>query len=125
MTYEIKDTEGNAIRSKNYGGFIHIVLYLKGTAYPRKLGRINTSTNTLIVDRKRAKHLHLKSNSYGFNHSLLAQATRFDKVQINDETGSYIATVEDILTNGKFLFFKQVGFEKQIFYPINQLTKIN
>lgn len=103
------------------GNNIH--LKLKGENRKRLVGRMNKAKRILEVKRKRGKHLHYTSNSYGFNYHILSNAKLFDKILLSDEHGEYAIPVEAILDDGKFLFFKQQGFEKQIFMTLSQMDK--
>ena len=90
---------------------------------PLKIGEVNPETRCLEIKRNRSKHLHYKSNSYGFNHHVISTGTKFDYVLIKDEYGIYKVPTVIILTVGQFLYFQQQGFERQIFLPIEQIEQ--
>lgn len=113
----VNDDNGNIIINDNDN------LYLKLATETRKRRVGTISNNNLIVKRKRDKHLHIKANAYGFNHYLIANATRFQSVILSDEQGTYRITNEDILKLGRFLYFKQSGLERQLFVPLEELEK--
>lgn len=118
----LKDGDGNEVIVDRDGSDIKINLHLRAEGRKRLIGNVNTNVRTLYIRRSRHKHLHNKSQSYGFNYDILKHAKLFDKVYLSDEYGSYSVPVKVILEEGKYLFFKQVGFEKQIFLS---LTRIN
>jgi hypothetical protein len=85
----------------------------------RRLGYIDRAKRELVVKRKRDKHLHRKSNSYGFNHHILSKAKTFDTILLTDEFGEYRFPVAKVMAHGRtFLHFKQQGFELQIFLAL-------
>lgn len=84
----------------------------------RNLGMIKD--RTLFVERKMEKHLHRKSNSYGFNYYLLKTTKLFDWVALKeDDTNFYVLPKEKILELGRVMYFKNStdgnSFEIQIF----------
>jgi hypothetical protein len=122
----IRDSAGNAIVAHNDGNTITLrlrIIDISGHVATRSLGVIEKQSRIFTVRRKRAVHLHRKSNSYGFNHYVLENAKTFDRVEIIDDAGTYIVPVDVMLTNGKILYFKQMGFERQIFVPLDIITK--
>lgn len=94
-------------------------LQLKGELRARNIGLVKDGC--LYVKRNRAKHLHRKSNSYGFNAYVLENAKLFDKVILTDDYGTYNIPKSAILLFGKYLYFKNsgTGFEKQIFLNLD------
>ena len=120
----LKDEVGNNITAiRQNSDMIQIELKLLSEKYSRKIGYVDTSSNTFVVKRERSKHLHYKSNSYGFNYRVIKDGKRFDKVMLHDEYGEYVIPKEVILNHGRFLFFKEEGFEKQIFLPLPMIEK--
>lgn len=112
----IPDKLGNMLIATERKGSIVLVLALVKENRKRNIGVIDTDTEGGIfcVKRKIDKHLHRKSNSYGFNWNVL-QGTRFQKVRLTDEGGSYLMPKKIILEKGSFLHFSKQGFELQIF----------
>jgi len=86
----------------------------------RKIGILNLQNRTLEVKRIRNKHLHNKSNSYGFNYFLIHEATLFDHIVLR-ETNTYKIPVQFIKENGKVLNFKRQNFEIQAFVSLGQI----
>lgn len=109
----IPDGDGNEIRVFDKT----LSLKLKSERRSRRIGVIN-SKRQLYIQRKRDRHLHYKSKSYGFNFSIINAAKKFDSVLLSDEKGRYLIPNKIILEEGKFLYFKQLGFEKQIFLSL-------
>lgn len=123
ITKQIADNVGNKIIASNNGSRIKVLLKLNSEIRSRLLGYINIKSKSIKIIRKKEVHLLQKNNSYGFNHTLLLDAKRFDKILLKDEINSWKIPTQFILDNGKFLFFKEQGFEKQIFISIEQLNQ--
>ena len=120
----LQDKDGNAILVRKCTPTqIKISLKLAKENRERNVGELNPLNKIFYVKRKRNKHLHYKSNSYGFNHYILSNAKRFEDVLLTDEMGEYKIPTSHILSFGKFLFFKQQGFEVQIFLTLDEITK--
>lgn len=96
-------------------------LELDSLSHRKNLGTIITN-NTLRTWRNYDNHLHRKSNSFGFNLKLLKSGWFKDVTLVTNRDEVFHVSVADILKNGKVLFFKQQGFEKQIFYPVDLLN---
>lgn len=123
ITKQIADNVGNKIIASNNGSRIKVLLKLNSEIRSRLLGYINIKSKSIKIIRKKEVHLLQKNNSYGFNHTLLLDAKRFDKILLKDEINSWKIPTQFILDNGKFLFFKEQGFEKQIFVSLEQLNQ--
>lgn len=109
------DKHGNALVKYNDG---RVVLYIASEDRVRKVGVI--ADKCLYVERTYSKHLHRKSNSYGFNYELLKRSGSFDKIVLSeDDTATYAIPKSTILSLGKVMFFKNSAdgnsFEVQIF----------
>jgi hypothetical protein len=88
------------------------------------IGTVTKSTRTIEMKRKRAKHLHYMSNSYGFNDYILREQTTFDWVRLSDDLGNnWKIPVSYILEKGKYLNFKGQGFELQRFVSLENLEQ--
>lgn len=75
---------------------------------------------TLFVERSSDKHVHRKSNSYGFNYYLLKNVKYFDWVAINEDgVNFYVIPKQTIIDLGNVMYFKNSqdgnSFEVQIF----------
>lgn len=124
----VTDECGNALLCINNGKRIKLILKLISEQTPtkkksRRLGVINKAVKTFYIRRKRERHLFLKTNAYGFNHKILSEALLFDKIRLIDDVAEYLIPKKFILEQGKFLFFKSEGFEKQIFITLEQMEQ--
>ena len=117
------DEHENKIIATEKESTISIDLKLATENRKRRVGVVTKSTRVLNVIRKRYKHLHIKSDSYGFNHHILDISKKFDTVVFTDEVSRFKIPRKFILENGKFLFFLQQGFERQIFVSLTQLEQ--
>jgi hypothetical protein len=104
-------------------GVIDIRLFIRAKKEERKLGLVDKNKRILIITRQRNKHLLTCNNSYGFNYLLLNEAQTFDTVLIRDDIAAFKVPREVILKDGEFLFFKNKGFEKQIFIQLSKLER--
>ena len=123
ITKQISDSVGNKIIASNNGDRIKVLLKLNSELRSRLLGYVNIKSKSIKIIRKKEVHLLYKNNSYGFNHTLLADAKTFDKILLKDELNAWKIPTQFILENGKFLFFKEQGFEKQIFISLEQINQ--
>lgn len=98
-----------------------IFLQLTTEERPRKLGVIDEEYQVIVINRDPSKHLHRLSNSYGFNFQLLKNATVFNSIRLIIENEHYLIPISLIKEKGKFLFFKQQGFEKQVFLDLDEI----
>lgn len=111
----------NYLRIKSNDKLIQLSLKLKSENKLRRIGTVTKSTKTLEVRRKRDKHLHRLSNSYGFSYHVLDNKKSFDTVRLSDEISDWKIPLSFIMDNGSFLHFKKEGFEKQIFVTLEQI----
>ena len=111
----MEDQGGNKVRVKQGKVFLH----MKGTSQVRHIGTIDDKTKELVVKRNRTKHLYRASVSYGFNYHIIKNTTRFDKVRLIDQVGTYVIPVDVILDEGKFLHHQKAGMEVQLFLPLD------
>ena len=119
------DQEGNRIIATDKGNVITLALKLKSEKRRRQIGQITKSTRTLHLIRKRdGGHLHILSNSYGFNYTIIEIAQTFDFISIQDEYKRWKITREDLLSIKNFLFFKNQGFELQTFISLDKLDEL-
>lgn len=114
----IPDKYGNSIIIS--GNLISIKL--KSEVRTREIGIMNLQEKYLAVSRVRSKHLFRKNSSYGFNHYILLNAKKFDKIRLSDDVGTWLIPIKLILEKGSFLHFNKDGFELQIFLPIDIIT---
>lgn len=115
------DGNGNSLiiesRNKNEKNLIDIYLKLKSERHRRHVGTVVEKTRRFHVERSEDVHLLIKGNAYGFNHYILKEAKKFDTVVIHEKNSKNIYEIErtELLQRGRFMFFKQQGFELQIF----------
>jgi hypothetical protein len=100
---------------------ITVYLKLASETKKRKLGMVTKSTKTFHITRNRIKHLHIKTNSYGFNDYLIRNAKEFDTIELQDELKRWKFPKNFVIDNGVYLFFKKEGFELQKFVPLELL----
>jgi len=122
-TKQVADNVGNKIIASSNGTRIKVLLKLNSEIRSRLLGYINIKSKSIKIIRKKEVHMLQKNNSYGFNYTLLNDAKTFNKILLKDELNAWKIPTQFILDNGKFLFFKEQGFEKQIFISIEQLNQ--
>ena len=48
---------------------------------------------------------------------------QFNTIRLQDEFNRWTIPLQYILENGEFLFFKEQGFEKQIFISLNKIEQ--
>ena len=123
VTKQICDSVGNKIIASNNGDRIKVLLKLNTELRSRLLGYVNIKSKSIKIIRKKELHLMHINNSYGFNHTLLSDAKTFDKILLKDELNAWNIPTQFILENGKFLFFKEQGFERQIFISLEQINQ--
>jgi len=113
----IKDNAGNVMLLENCRDGFNLFIRLSTERHRRLVGRVNSKNRRIHIDRDPAKHLLNKANAYGFNHHILSNAKTFDSIIMHEAgTGKlYQMDRNEMLSAGDFLFFKQQGFEKQIF----------
>ena len=115
--------EQNTLLIKSNDKLIIVKLLLKNMK-PRMIGTVTKSTRTIEMRRKRGKHLHYMTNSYGFNDYILREQTTFDWVRLSDDLGNHWKIpVSYILEKGKYLNFKGQGFELQRFVSLENLEQ--
>jgi len=118
-----RDTDGNTIKVTPTTKGATIKLYLSKEGRWRLIGNVDYVNRILKVRRKKDKHLHYKTGSYGFNYHILSHAKHFDHVEVTDEDGTYKHSVKYLLNIGTFLYFLQQGFERQLFVTLESLRQ--
>ena len=72
--------------------------------------------------RKMAVHLFRKANAYGFNEYILKNSKTFDTIRLRDDAGNdWKIPKQFIIDNGRYLNFKEQGYELQLFVPLEML----
>lgn len=115
--------ENNTLLIKSNDKLIIVKLKLKDMR-TRMIGTVTKSTRTIEMKRKRDKHLHYKTNSYGFNDYILREQDSFDWVRLSDDLGNHWKIpVSYILEKGTYLQFQKQGFELQRFVSLENLEQ--
>jgi len=98
-----------------------IHLKTSGSSRIKQIGYIDLNTKTFFCKRDTSKHYHYKSKSFGFNHSLLSDTMLGIKMVVVEVDGKEkLSFPIDLLeSRGKFLNFKQQGFELQKFLELS------
>lgn len=126
QVYRRSDPFGNTLIIKPVTKNLHlslVELFIAGVKRTIRLGVIDRDARVLTVRRDPRKHKLWVANSYGFNSLLLSEGKAFDHVEaiIGDET--FVVPKEVLLQEGKFLQFKEKGFERQLFVHVSVLAK--
>lgn len=119
------DGQGNILTFKDQGLSTRVEIYLKKENRTRHIGDVNKKERCLYLSKDRSKHMLKVNSSYGFNWSLFKDygATLFDSVFLYDKVAAFRFDRQFVLDNGQPLFFKEEGFEKQLFVPIKTLER--
>jgi hypothetical protein len=119
----INDDGKNYLQIKSNDKIIQLKLCLENFK-PRLIGTVTKSTRTIDMKRVRSKHLHWKTNSYGFNDFVLRNQNSIDWVRLSDDLDNHWKIpVSYILEKGTYLHFKQEGFELQRFVSLENLEQ--
>ena len=121
----IQDNHGNVIIVENNKKRISVYLRLASERHRRLVGHIDPKNLTLHIERDLSKHLLNKANAFGINYTLLEKSKTFNYVCLHetDTDRIYLFDKHWAIDNGQFLFFKEQGFEKQIFLNRDILQK--
>jgi hypothetical protein len=119
----IFNDNGDFFKISQKGGLLKISLKLKSEPGSRNIGDVKLDDKTLLLKRNKAKHLFKKNNSYGFNEYLIENGKTFDKIMLADDDAVYLFPKELVKEKGNYLYFKQEGFEKQIFLALDEIKK--
>tara|TARA_R100001198_G_C5243345_1_gene221703 strand:+ start:29240 stop:29629 length:390 start_codon:yes stop_codon:yes gene_type:complete len=118
----ITDSAGNKLTIA--GGEVKLDLAHKTKT--RNIGRfIKTSENTIYFKRARERNMFLKKPSWGIHWEVLNLLSDNDSINITTEFCTYWVNVKKAKETGEFLHFKNQGFEKQFFIPIESFDNEN
>lgn len=117
------DEYGNYFETELMKDWLIVSLKLEKESKSRGIGKIHVKERFIELKRDRSKHLFRKNNSYGFNEYLIRASKTFDTIKLIDDVGTYIFPKTTILEKGSYLFFKQQGFEKQLFLQLDEIEK--
>ena len=121
------DKFGNALIVRGFYDenkeWTHASVHLKLAKLKKKrlLGHVSVQDATFHVYREHEKHYHRKMQGFGFNWELLTSNLidiRTIALKVDDDK-LYVFPVKLIKEQGKFLNFKQQGFELQRFIDYN------
>lgn len=100
-----------------------IFLKLRSESKKRNLGNLIIKDRSFHIIRDSGKHYHYVSKSYGFNWNIINDADLGIKSihLIIDRKDKYVIPKSILETYGKFLNFKQQGFELQKFLPFDMI----
>ena len=121
------DQYGNYFITQRTENSILIQLKLANENRVRNIGIVNRHDKFIEIIRDKSRHLFRKGNAYGFNEHLIKTAKTFDNVKLIDGDGVYLLPKSVILEKGRYMFFKEQGFEKQLFLDMDIINgfKIN
>lgn len=124
------DSEGNMLIVKQEPLYKNYKIYLslvKEGNRERLIGEVDTENQVLLVKRDKSKHFHLKSHSYGFNREVIFRMAVFKFVLIEETVGDaihyYMIRDKYIIEHGQRLFFREQGFELQVFLDYHHIVK--
>lgn len=115
------DEFGNKIIAEDIQIGQKLSLKLISETKQRFLGLTDLKNKKFIIKRDRKRHLFRNGNAYGFNHHILSNTKRFNKIMLSDNFDTWEIPVSYILEKGFFLNFKQQGFERQIFISLDDI----
>jgi len=128
--YKFNDSAGNELVFRmlfnEYSKALTATVYLRlrdSGNYPRQIGYIDTPTKTFHCFRDSTKHLHYKTNSYGFNYFLTEQRFGIEKINVKIDRTSYLFDTEVLNTESVVMNFSGQGFEVQKFLPLEVIKK--
>lgn len=112
-----QDKHGN----KLYRTGKKVFLFVKSENRSRRIGKV--VNNIFNTRRNYERHLHYKTNSFGFNCALLELLRGKYIILKTNRKEAFKIPVNDIFDKGHYLHFASQGFEKQIFFKISELEK--
>lgn len=121
------DESGNRLYMRIFSDEHHydtsatIHLKLAGAKSTRQLGYIDLTTKTFFCKRDTTKHYHYNTKSFGFNYTLLSDTMLgIKKVVVEIDNKEILSFPISLLeSRGRFLNFKQQGFELQKFLELS------
>ena len=120
VIFRKEDKHGNALVFTEYQVWIDIELYLVSESKPRHIANASHDMKILRFNRTNPDHLFRKTNSYGFCSDLLSMEN-WVTIVVNAPEAQYVVSRGDFIRAGSFLHFKPLGFETQIFVPVDFL----
>jgi len=97
------------------------VILKLNTGKKRTIGKLVKYSDKVyfVIKRDKSKHLLRKANSWGLNDSVVQALSDDCHIILNEKGGStYYIPVKSVKENGSYLWFKNQGFERQIFVEL-------
>ncbi len=122
MIINEKDDSGNFLLKEDNS----IKLHLKKESKTKIIGFYDEKINIYRKNVK-LKNIFQKTNSIGFCYKLLTLLPKNCRIIINiiENKTEYHINVKNAILKGSFLFFKEEGFEKQLFVSLSNFRKRN
>lgn len=97
-----------------------IYIKLASVPYSQKIAEVikYNGASSLLMKRKREKHLLSRTSSYGFNDFVI-QTAASKYVLLVDNYGTYHIPIEIIKRHGRYMHFKNAGLERQVFIALH------
>lgn len=126
-----EDKEGNALIVRGFYDenkeWTHASIHLKlvKLGKPRLLGYVDVQSATFNCVRDTNKHYHRKAGGFGFNWEILSSnLIHIKTISLRlDDDKLYVFPKSLVQDYGKFLNFKQQGFELQKFLHFDYIRK--
>lgn len=101
-------------------------LHLKINNYVLRLGWCRYHENLKVYSKKESEDgIFRKNNSWSIPYTILTHFDKYDIVSYFTPSTIYIISVADAKKHGKFMYFKQSGYEKKIYIPLKYWEKHN
>jgi len=118
-----EDAYGNRIEMSKYGS---LRLILASENRERGIGGLLITEDepdiVYYVKNSKEKYIFKKLKAWGINAFVILNLKPTDKIIIKTNKKNYETTVKNVLEKGQYYFFKEQGFEKQIFLPLEEWT---
>lgn len=116
------DSDGNKLRLRRDGVFLKL-------ANEKRTRKIISFRQGAVINFVKKKNLFQKGELVGFNyhalHMVLDAFPRMKDMLVRVGQQSYKVDPAEILDRELFLYFKNQGFERQVFFPLAEMRKIN
>ena len=114
--FNITDQAKNSLQAENDG-----TLYLALASEKRRRGigqLIKKSGKTHYLKKVREEHRFRKTDSWGIHWEVMNKLDEESYIGVRTELGIYRIKVSEAKEKGEFLWFKNEGFERQFFIPV-------
>lgn len=119
---KINDNEGNRLILANDG----IYLKLRNKPMPLQIFTYRSGTVYKFVKKSNIFNPRGGKPMVGFNYyalKLILNRTKAKTIMVRTSNKYYLVQIEDIIAKGSFLHFLKLGFEKQVFYTIDDMVE--